>query len=699
MFKKIYILLVLSAALACKGAPNKTPYPVLPGDLHPDKQQSIVCKLVAEMITNYNYKKVALSDSVSGIVFDRYIKALDENHNYLLASDIKNFETLKITLDDDIIVGNLDNVFYIFNTYKRRYNERIQYSLSQLDKNFDYTQNDEFVFDRDSLPWVGSAAEMNDLWTKRVKYDLLNLKLASPDMAKNKEILKKRYQNLLSQSNKLSNQDVLQIFMDALTNTIDPHTNYFNPANAAQFNMQMTRSLVGIGIGPVSENEYVTIKTIIPGGPAEKSHNINIDDRIIGVAQGKTGEFQDVIGWRTENAIELIRGTKGTIVRLKILPKGKDNPKIVELVREKIILKDQSAKKEIRTYQQNGKTMKIGIIYVPAFYLDFDAYNAHDPNYKSTTRDVKLILDTLKQQHVDGLVMDLRQNGGGSLVEAVDLTGLFIKTGPVVQVRDTRNHIEIDEDKNPGIAWDGPMAVLVDRASASASEIFAGAIQDYGRGLILGTQTYGKGTVQSVYNLDEMISPAVKELLVNAKKEDGGTKSNALGQLNLTIAKFYRISGNSTQHKGVTPDIAFPAIISVDKYGEDTEPSALPFDIIKQSNYNKVNDFSTVLPQLRKMHNDRMNSSPSYKYLMEDIADFKKHDAQKSISLNELQLKQQRSSDESKSFERNNLHRVALGLKPLKKGQSNPKNEDLDFLKIEAGQVLIDYNGLAKPEN
>ncbi|WP_074493636.1 carboxy terminal-processing peptidase [Mucilaginibacter polytrichastri] len=701
MFKKLYILLILGTALACKAAPSKPPQTTGPGDLHPDEQQSVVLKEVAELISKYNYKKVELNDSISKVIFDRYIKSLDENHNYFLASDIKSFEPYKIVLDEDIREGNLDDVFFIFNVYKKRYNEHVKYSLAQLDKNFDFNKNEDFTYDRDSLPYIASQAEMDNQWSQRVKYDLLNLKLANADMTKNKDILRKRYNNLLIQSNKLANTDVLQVFMDALTNAIDPHTNYFNPANAAEFNIDMSRSLEGIGASLMSENEYVTIKTIVPGGPADKSHLINIDDRIIGVAQGKTGEFQDIVGWRVDNAITLIRGSKGTVVKLKILPKGKnasDKPKIVEMVREKIILQDQSAKKEIRTYNENGKTVKIGIIYVPAFYLDFNAYKAGDPKYKSTTRDVKLILDTLKRDNVDGVVMDLRQNGGGSLVEAVDLTGLFIKTGPVVQVRDTKNRVEVDEDEDPGIAWTGPMAVLVDRFSASASEIFSGAIQDYGRGMIIGTQTYGKGTVQSVIDLDQVISPSIKEMLANITTKGGAKKPigtmSKFGQLNLTMAKFYRISGGSTQHKGVTPDISFPAVIPLDKYGEDTEPSALPYDMIKQSTYTKVGDFSTVIPQLSKMHTERMNSSPNYKYLLEDIADFKKRDAEKSVTLNEEQLKKQRDADEATSFERNNLRRVALGLTPLKKGETRPKKEDLDFLKIEAGQILTDYISL-----
>ncbi|QKJ31994.1 carboxy terminal-processing peptidase [Mucilaginibacter mali] len=720
MFKKLYIALMLGSALACKAAPPK--FVKVPGsnDIQPDEQQAVVCKWVTTLISGYNYKKVPLNDSISTLIFNKYIKTLDENHNYLLASDIADFEKYKTVLDDDLKGGNLNDAFYIFNVYQKRYNERVKYSLTQIDKNFDFNKNETFTYDREKLPWAASVTEMDALWTQRVKYDLLNLKLASNDMAANRVKLKKRYEDLLANSNKLNNQDVFQIFMDAFTETIDPHTNYFNPANAANFNIDMSRSLEGIGATLQSENDYVTVKTIVAGGPADKSHQIEVGDRIVGVAQGKDGEFSDVIGWRIENAIALIRGNKGTIVRLKILPKGKsatDKPKMLELMREKIILKDQSAQKEIRTYNNNGKQVKIGIISVPAFYVDFNAYKAGDQNYKSTTRDVRLILDTLKKAGVDGIVMDLRQNGGGSLMEAIELTGLFIKTGPVVQVRDTRDKIEVDEDEDPSVAWSGPLAVMVDRFSASASEIFSGAIQDYGRGLIVGSQTYGKGTVQNAIDLDKAIPPAVKDMIASlVKKATGGkdvkiTKGgvanggeSAFGQLNLTIAKFYRISGGSTQHKGVTPDVKFPSVIPMDKYGEDTEPSALPYDMVPKSNYTKVGDFTTVLPQLTKLHDQRMANNPSYKYLLEDLAEFKKRDAEKSTTLNEAALKQEREADEQKTFERNNLKRVAVGLPSLKKGEtakaadrlmpSSKNKTDLDFLKVEAGQILTDYISL-----
>jgi carboxyl-terminal processing protease len=697
MFKKLYFVLLVGAAMACHASQSK---PIkVPGsnDLQPDTRQEIACKEVAELITKYNYKKVDLNDSLSVVIYNRYIKKIDESHTYLLASDIQDFEKYKTVLDDDVQSGNLNDAFYIFNVFQKRYLDRIRFSLAHIDDNFDYNKNEDFVYDREDLPWMASQAEMDENWVKRVKYDLLNLKVANPDMAKNKDILRKRYQDLLSQSNKLSNQEVFQTFMDAFTEAIDPHTSYFNPFNAAQFNMEMSRSLEGIGATLSTQNEYVTIKSIVPGGPADKSKQLGADDRIVAVAQGTDGEFQNIVGWRIDNAIALIRGKKGTVVRLQVLPGGAAagaKPKIVEMVRERIVIKDELAKKEIRTYNNNGKIEKIGIINIPAFYVD-NALPPSDPNFHSTTHDVRLILDSLKAEKVDGIVLDLREDGGGALPEAISLTGLFIKNGPVVQVKETDGKVEVESDRDPSIAYSGPLAVLTDRFSASASEIFAGALQDYGRAVIIGSQTYGKGSVQTEIMLDQYINPSLAEMVSKVAGKDSSKNASSteskFGQLNLTIAKFYRITGNSTQRHGVTPDITFPSLIPTDKYGEDTEPSAMPFDQIAKSDYSKYGDLNLVIPQLRKLHETRMSSSKNYQYILQDIADFKKHDAERSITLNETQLKKLRDDEEAKTFARDNERRVALGLKPLTKGQSKPKNEDLDFLKIEAGQIMVDY--------
>jgi len=713
MFKQFYMVLVLGTALACHAA---APKPIkVPGsnNLEPTLQQSYACRAVAGLISQHNYKKVELNDSLSAVIFNKYMKSLDEGHNYLLASDVADFNKYKTTLDDDIKSGNLNNVFYMFNVFQKRYEERINFSLAQLAKSFDFTKDETFTYNREKLPFAANVNDLNADWTKRVKYDMLNLTLASKDEVKNKETLKKRYETLIKQTEQLEADDVFQIFMDAFTESVDPHTNYFNPHNAANFTMEMTRQLEGIGAGLQIKNEYIGIQSLVPGGPADKSHLVNVGDRIVGVAQGKDGEFQDIIGWRIDNAIKLIRGTKGTVVKLKLLPQGKtaaDKPTIVELVREKIVLQDQLAKEEIRSYNSNGKTIKIGIINVPAFYADYSAYKAGDANYHTTTRDVKLILDTLKAKGVNGIVIDLREDGGGSLAEAISLSGLFIKTGPVVQVRDTENKIEADDDDDPSIAWDGPMAILVDRFSASASEIFSGAMQDYGRALIIGTQTYGKGSVQTQIDMDKVISPSVIDQLsamaggnkqaanhtttvkgANGQPVKIGSSESTFGQLNLTIAKFYRITGNSTQHRGVIPDIKFPSVIPLDKYGEDTEPSAMPFDVIAKSNYTKVGDFTNAIPALTKLHDQRMSADVSYKALLGDIADYTKSETEKTVTLNEAQLKKQRDADEQKSFDRDNQRRVALGLPALKKGDPKPKHEDLDFLKFEAGQILTDY--------
>lgn len=684
MLKKISSLLSFSTVLFCTLSVVLALKPI-DHDLHPDENQNTVSRAVVKMITESNYKKIDLNDSVSALIFDRYLKSIDGTRSYLMATDIDGFNKFKTRLDDDLKAGELSDAFDMFNTFQKRYQQRWEYALSLLSTNIDLDKKDKYTFNRKDLPFVKTDAEMDVIWAKRVKYDLLSLKLASANLAKNKETLKKRYQNFLDQSEKLTNMDVFQIFMNAFTNSVDPHTSYFTPARSADQNIQMSRSLEGIGATLASENEYVTIKTITTGGPAYKTKRFNTDDRIIAVAQGKDGEFQDIVGWRLDNAIALIRGPKGTLVKLKILPKGKnisDAPIIINVIRAKIILEEMSAKKEIRTYKSNGKTIKIGVINIPSFYVDFADYQSGNPNYKSTTRDVKLILDTLKAMKVDGVVVDLRENGGGSVSEVISLTGLFIKTGPVVQVRDTHGGIRVEKDENPSVTYDGPMAVLVDRFSASASEIFSGAIQDYGRGMILGTQTYGKGTVQTPLDLDKV---------VNNGSDNVSRSKNIFGQLNLTIGKFYRIDGSSTQHKGVTPDIELPSLIPISKYGEDTEPAALLWDTIGKSTYTRIGDFTKVLPLLAKLHNQRAKNNSAYAYFDAFDAELNRNEALTTLVLSEQELKKQRNTDEEKTLLRDNLLRKAMGLPPLKKGQLKGKTDDLDFTKKEAGQILTDY--------
>ena len=689
MLKRVFLGIFIVASISCTAAswfdtkPRVNKEVAGSNNLKSDAQQSTITKEIATLVTSYNYKKINLDDSLSAVIFDNYIKGLDPNKSYFLASDITDFQQYKYTFDDDLKVGDLSVPFYFFNVYQKRYNEKIKYSIKVLSQDFDVTKNESYTYDREKLPLFKNVAESDQSWSKKVKYDYLNLKIAKKKDAEIKETLKKRYENLLAQSNKINNQDAFQLIMTAFTESIDPHTSYFNPANAANFNIDMARSLEGIGATLSSENEFVTIKSVVHGGPADKSKQIKIDDKIIAVAQGSE-DFVDVVGWRLDNAISLIRGKKGTTVRLKILSKDQDlsaTPKVVVMVREKIILEDQSVQKKIQTVNRDGKTFNYCIIDVPAFYADWKDMQEGNKNYKSTSRDVRLILDSLKNQNIDGVILDLRGNGGGSLMEAIELTGLFINKGPVVQVRDLRNRVEVDEDEDPSVSWSGPLAVMVDRFSASASEIFAGAIQDYGRGIIIGNTTYGKGTVQSSIEM-KRVNP------------DLGDKS---GLINLTTGKFYRISGSSTQHKGVEPDVAFPTVFSADKYGESSEKSALPWDEIKRANYTKSANLSSDIASLKASHQARMIQSPEYKYLLDDIESFNKKDQEISTSIKESVVINQRDELENTALNRENQRRVSRGLASLKKGEAKPAKEEVhDFIKDESLQIVTDFIALQK---
>ncbi len=698
MLKQICLAAFIFAALACKADPRVTAI-VTKNDVKPDMQQSVEAKSVVELIENFHYNKVEVNDAFSSLVFDEYLKNLDGGKNYFLQSDISDFEKYRLTLDDDVREGDLSVPFYIFNVYQKRYNDRVNFALAQIAKKFNFTKNENYTYDREKMPWLKSETESNELWEKRIKYEMLNLKVTGTEEEKVRETLKKRYENLISQSTKFNNQDVFQIFMNSFTNTVDPHTSYFVPTRAQEFNEELARTFEGIGARLQLENEVVKIAEIIPGGPAFKAKTLDVNDRIIAVAQGKDGEFEDVIGWRLDVTVTKIKGPKGTIVRLKVIPAGQElssTPKIVELVRDKVVLEDQSAKRTIKTITSGGKSYKIGIIQLPAFYADFKAMQAGDKNYKSTTRDVRLLLDTLKRENVDAVVLDLRSNGGGSLPEAISLTGLFIKSGPVVQVRDRRNKIEVDEDEDPAIAWSGPLGVLIDRFSASASEIFAGAIQDYGRGIVMGNQSYGKGTVQQGIDMSRVIGPADKLMLKAAQTaaKQGSTSSRGnvpqFGQINLTMAKFYRVNGSSTQHKGVIPDIEFPTVFPKDKYGESSEPRALKWDTIPPSQYTRVANLAGVKTRLSTLHKERMKTSQEYKNLQEDIIEFGKREAETSITLNEAALKKERDEQEARSLARENQRRAAKGLPPLKKGEPKPK-DDIDFVRDESLLILADY--------
>ncbi|SEK22118.1 carboxy terminal-processing peptidase [Parapedobacter koreensis] len=707
MLKKVFFALFVVAIAAC-GSKPRVNLEAETGALKPTAQHAVIAKDVVGLFESVSYKKVPFNDSISSIIFDNLIEAMDQGKNYLMQADIDEFEQYRNTLGQDFRDGDLSAAYQIFNVYMKRYLERLDYALTQVDASHDFSVDERYVYNREHEGWFASEAEANDQWRKRVKYDLLNLRLSGNGsdsaVVKQKETLTNRYKNLVSMAKKTDNNEAFQIIMSALTNAIDPHTSYFNPFFAQRFNEEMANTFEGIGARLTSENEVIKVADVIVGGPVYKEKALQIDDRIIGVAQGEDGEFEDIIGWKLDHAVAKIKGPKGTVVRLKVVPAGQElttEPKIVSLTRDRVVIEDESAKREIKeVVGDDGKTYRVGIISLPKFYIDFDAYRRNDPNYKSTTRDVRLLLDTLKQEKVDAVVMDLRFNGGGSLQESIELTGLFIDKGPVVQVRDTRNQVEVNSDREDGVAWDGPLGVIINRFSASASEIFAAAIQDYGRGIILGSQSYGKGTVQSAIDMSRVISPTDR-LLLKAQADDGESLPTGVpqfGQINITLAKFYRITGSSTQHKGVEPDINFPSLYSAEKYGESSEPSALPWDQINAADFAPVGNLNTAITQLTAKHQSRMDGSPAYKFLLEDIDLMQKQETETSVTLQEDQLKKEREEGRLKNKSRTDaLQQMKINLPGG--GATTNLDEGLDFIQEESLAVMADYVALTKKNN
>jgi carboxyl-terminal processing protease len=591
--------------------------------------------VISELLERGHYRKTKFNDSLSSVVYSAYFKQLDNSKIYFLASDIQSFEKYRLKLDDLTHAGNVSPAFEIFKAFQDRYRARLSYVVTSLvNQNFDYTADEYYDTERDSTPWAKSNDELNDVWRKIIKSQALSLKLTGKKQEEIADVLKKRYERLLKSFDQLNSEDVFSIYMNCITEAYDPHTNYLSPKATDLFNQSMTLSLEGIGAQLQTENDYTKIAAILPGGPAEKSGLLHPNDLIISVAQG-TGEMVDVIGRRIDDVVKLIKGPKGTQVRLQILPAatGVNGPPVtISLIREKVKLEDQAAKKKVVEYSANGRKLKLGVITLPGFYMDFEAYQKQDPNYRSTTRDVKKLIQELQTDGIDGLVMDLRNNGGGSLPEAIDLTGLFIKDGPVVQVRDSQNKTEVYNDEDKTVTYAGPLVVLTNRFSASASEIFAGAIQDYHRGIIAGESTYGKGTVQTVQNLGRWIND-----------------SDKVGELKLTFQKFYRVTGSSTQHKGVTPDIQFPSALKPEQYGESASPNALPWDVIKKTDFQKTTDITDKLVTgLSKNYQDRLKFDATLKRYAGEIEDLRKNLEDTKISLNEVKRKQEMDIAEKK---------------------------------------------------
>ncbi len=646
--------------------------------IKPDNHYQIENQLITSILTRYHYKEFDINDSLSIIIFDRYLDALDNGKNYFILSDIEEFNTQKLLLDDKLFKGDIQFYYDVFNVYLKRLNERMTYVDELLNTEFDYSINENYEYDRDKSDWAKDQSELNELWRKRLKNDALTYKLNGKDWEFIQKTLKKRYKNFSQFLNQSNSEDVFQIAMNSFTQAIDPHTNYLSPVTSDNFKIDMSLSLEGIGARLQTEDDYTKVAEIIPGGPADKSGLLKADDKIIGVAQGEDGEFEDIIGWRITDAVKLIRGAKGTLVRLQILKAGSDlNAKPIEisLIREKVKLEDQAAKGSVLEIMNDEKPFRIGVIDIPKFYNDFEGQRNGDGNYKSTTKDVKNILDSLKSENVDGVIIDLREDGGGSLQEAIELTGLFIKDGPVVQVKNSEGNIDIAKDPDPSIVYDGPLAVLVNRFSASASEIFSGAIQDYGRGLIIGEQTYGKGTVQNLIDLNRLSSQ----------------KNLNLGQVKLTIAKYYRVNGGSTQNLGVVPDISYPTMIDPKDFGESSEPSALPWDEIKSADFNRYADLTKLLPEINKKHLQRISSNKDFQNLIEDIQIYKENKKKTFISLNEDIRKEEKLKEEQRKLERDEKIQTNDETELLDEEVPVIKNDKKDYILDETAKIISDY--------
>ena len=600
-------------------------------------------RVISYLLDNNHYRKIRFNDSLSSVVFDAFFKELDNSRIYFLASDIQSFDRYRLKLDDLTRTENVTPAFEIFKVFQDHYRSRLKDVIANLvGQNFEYTADEYYETDRDKAVWASSNDELSDDWRKIVKSQALSLKLTGKKQEEIKDILKKRYERLLRSFDQLNSEDIFSIYMNCITEAYDPHTNYLSPKATDLFKQSMTLSLEGIGAKLQTENDNTKVVQIIPGGPAEKSKQLHPNDFIIGVAQGKDGEMVDVIGWRIDEVVKLIKGPKGSLVRLQVLPAqtGLNGPPVIlSFVREKVKLEDLAAKKKTINYSVNGRNLKLGIITLPSFYMDFENYQKGDPNYRSTTRDVKKLIQELQTEGVAGIVMDLRNNGGGSLSEAIDLTGLFIKEGPVVQVKNSGDRVEIGMDDDKQITYAGPLVVLTNRFSASASEIFAGAIQDYHRGVIAGESTYGKGTVQTVINLDRYIND-----------------SDKVGELKLTFQKFYRVTGSSTQHKGVTPDIQLPSALRPEQFGESASASALPWDVIKKTDFQKTLDVTDKLVVgLTKNYQDRLKFDATLKRYAGEVEDIKKNLSETRISLNEVKRKQEMVEAERKKAVNENL--------------------------------------------
>jgi carboxyl-terminal processing protease len=673
-------LTLATIGLLATQATGTTPSMQQESALFPEERHENIGELVTQFIQKSHYMHVAVDDELSSRVMDTYIESLDRNRMYLLASDVKFFETYRNDLDDIVKSEPLDPVFDMFEVYQTRVRERLTYALTLLEEEPDYNTDIEYEFDRSESPWATSTAELDRIWRERVINDALNLALEDEPWEKIQKVLTSRYTGFIKRLDQVKNDDVFERFMNAFSHTLDPHSSYLSPRNSEEYRIQMSLSYFGIGASLQTEDDFVKIVGIIPGGPAAIDGALQPNDRITGVAQGPEGDMQDVIGWRLDDVVDLIRGPAESIVRLEIIPANAppgSPKKIIDLTRDQVKLEEQAAKSELIKIQRDGREWSIGIIDVPSFYRDYRALSNGDKDYTSTTKDVKRLIAELEEQGIDGLVMDLRGNGGGHLTEATALSGLFIDNGPVVQLRNSNGRISRLDDPDPvaRVAYNGPLAVLVDRFSASASEIFAAAIQDYERGVIVGQQTFGKGTVQNLYSLDQYL-----------RSED----DHGFGQLTLTIGKYYRVTGESTQHRGVDPDIKLPSGIDAKLVGESVRDSALPWDTVQTTRFRKGKPLDSTIELLSMNHTERSKSDPNYQYQVGMIQAAEEARSHKTITLNIDKRREERKLNLEQRLQRENVRRVALNLPPIESLDDIDGEEQPDVLLDQAAGIVTD---------
>ena len=653
-----------------------------PGALAPTARERMIARQVGSLLEEAHYSKLKIDDSLSPRVMDKFIDGLDGQRSYFLASDIAEFESHRLRFDDMIRTGDIEPAYLIFARYQQRNRERVQHALALLDREPDFALNESFEFDRESAPWAKDSAELDELWRKRVKNDAISLLLTNKSWAEARDVLRTRYERVLKRADQVKPEEVFELFLNAYARTFDPHSSYFSPRNSEEYKIQMSLNYEGIGASLQLVDEYVTIMNLIEGGPAAAAGTLKINDRITAVGQGRDGSMTDVVGWRIDDVVQLIRGKGGTPVRLQILPAGAapgSPEKTVEFIRGKVTLEAQAAKKELKTFRRGEREYKVGVINVPGFYSDYDAQRAGEKDYRSTTRDVRKLIDELKKEGVDSIVMDLRGNGGGFLPEAQSLTGLFIDRGPVVQVQFSGGDKEVLDDDQSGVAYDGPLVVLIDRFSASASEIFAGAIQDYGRGVVVGQRSFGKGTVQNLVPLSRWSARPVN------------------GQLTVTIGKFYRVTGESTQHRGVEPDVTLASPISLADIGESSLDDALPWDRIQAAGFGQPGQLAPSIAKLVTEENARQRRDPDYRWWLADIAAVEKLRSQKSLSLNIETRKADRAALETERLARENDRRAARQQPVLKSISELDSAELPDVILDQAVQVAGDMVQFGSP--